>query len=97
MRRKLNAMALEFSGKSVLIVDGLLFYPFTKYFIVELSGRFDCTRDDFQRNHTNGKGRRSKKRSLCVLCTSNPVRNCDDEFLIRLFDFGTQIFKCIWN
>lgn len=28
MRRKLNAMALEFNGKNVLIVDGKLFHAF---------------------------------------------------------------------
>ena len=74
VRRKLNAMALEFAGKNVLIVDGpspahpLLTSPLTL-----LRRRLDRARDDVEGDRADGQGRRRTKGDRRQLCPAYPV------------------------
>lgn len=72
VRRKLNAMALEFHGKNVLLVDGILpASAFTWILLIMLRFRFYCQRYHIKRNHPNGSRCRSQKGVLCIMCSSH--------------------------
>lgn len=76
VRRKLNAMALEFSGKNVLIVDGELANLTQMTLLLSDSAnnaRFYCARHDFQRNRADGQRCGCKEGHRCKLRASHPV------------------------
>ncbi len=76
VRRKLNAMALEFSGKNVLLVDGEMANLSQMTFLLSDSAnnaRLYCARHDFQRNRADGQRCGCKEGHCCKLRASNPV------------------------
>lgn len=54
VRKKLNAMALEFANKNVLLVDGDRFHGALSIMLISRF-RFHRQRHDLQRNNSNGK------------------------------------------
>lgn len=77
MRKKLNAMALEFVGKNVLIVDGervsYFMWETIERRFVTCCCRFDRARHNVAGDHPDGEGRWSKKSDHGVMRTSDPV------------------------
>ena len=54
VRKKLNAMALEFANKIVLLVDGKSFITSNQDIANSCSTRFNCPRNDIERDRADG-------------------------------------------
>lgn len=73
VRRKLNAMALEFADKNVLIVDGKPFDLTAARVLANHGFRLHCSWYNVEGDHPDGQGRWCKKGDRCELRTAHPV------------------------
>jgi len=75
VRRKLNAMPLEFAGKNVMLVDGMyLEAPRTEVMAANRPDphRLHRSRYHFERDRSDGQGCWREERHLCFMCSSHP-------------------------
>lgn len=78
-------MALEFAGKSVLLVDGIHTVALENFMkSLTLYIRFDSTWHHVQRNRPNGQRCRRQQSHRCKLCTPYTVIVHIATFLLQL-------------